>query len=88
MIAENVIDVVGKFESGNYEIKPLDEAGREAALSELREFADEDFLADFKKWYVADDWNWLIEKLEESKKGQENNNASDNKDNMLVQKDL
>lgn len=78
------IDVVGKSESGNYEIKPLDEAGREAALLELREFADEDFLDDFKKWYVADDWNWLIEKLEESKKGQENNFASDNEEGILA----
>jgi hypothetical protein len=58
------IDTVGKIESGVYEIKPLDEKGREAALEQLREFAGDDFLQDFKKWYTPDDWTWLIKQLE------------------------
>ncbi len=56
-------DLVGKSGSGNYEIKPLDKTGREAALEQLREFAAEDFLPDFKMWYTAEDWNWLINNL-------------------------
>ncbi len=58
------IDTVGKSESGSYEIKPLDAKGRQAALDQLREFADEDFLQDFKKWYTSPDWDWLIKQLE------------------------
>jgi hypothetical protein len=57
-------DTVGKSESGSYEIKPLDAQGREAALEQLREFAADDFLQDFKKWYTEDDWSWLIKQLE------------------------
>jgi hypothetical protein len=57
-------DTVGKPESSSYEIKPLDEKGRESALEQLREFAGESFLEDFRKWYMPEDWEWLIEKLE------------------------
>jgi hypothetical protein len=57
-------DVVGKSDSEIYEIKPLDEKGREAALEQLREFAADDFLQDFKKWYTPEDWSWLIKQLE------------------------
>jgi hypothetical protein len=58
-------DTVGKpNEAGEYEKKPLDAAGREVALSELRDFADEDFLTDFEKWYTAEDWSWLTTELD------------------------
>ena len=46
------LDIVGKpNEAGEYEKKPLDQAGREAALLELHDFAGEEFLQDFEKWY-------------------------------------
>lgn len=58
------IDTVGKAEAADgYEIKALDAAGREAALEQLAEFADDDLLPDFRKWYTAEDWDWLLEKL-------------------------
>jgi hypothetical protein len=57
------IDTIGKPESESYEIKPLDKKGREAALEQLREFGDDDFLEDFKKWYTEEDWKWLTENL-------------------------
>jgi len=56
-------DTVGKSESGSYEIKPLDEKGREAVLEQLREFAADDFLQDFQKWYTPEDWEWLVKEL-------------------------
>jgi hypothetical protein len=57
-------DVIGKpNKSGSYEIKPLDEAGREAALEQLQEFADDDFLRDFEKWYTPGDWIELMAEL-------------------------
>ncbi len=60
------IDTVGKSDSGYYEIKALDAKGREAALEQLREFAADDFLQDFKKWYMPDDWTWLMKQLEKA----------------------
>jgi hypothetical protein len=57
------VDTVGKPESESYEIKLLDEKEREAALKQLQEFADSPFLKDFGKWYTAEDWKWLMEKL-------------------------
>ncbi len=57
-------DTVGKADAETYEIKALDEAGREAALDQLREFAGDDFLGDFKKWYTEEDWTWLTKELE------------------------
>ncbi len=57
-------DTVGKSDSGAYEIKPLDAKGRDEALAQLREFVGDDFLDDFKKWYVEEDWAWLIQELE------------------------
>lgn len=51
-------------ESGEYEIKPLGEQGREEALEQLAEFAGTEFLRDFEKWYSAEDWQWLVGKLE------------------------
>ena len=60
-------DTVGKPNAaGEYEKKPLDAAGREAALLELQDFADEKFLADFEKWYTIEDWQWLTDRLGES----------------------
>jgi hypothetical protein len=57
-------DAVGKGEVSEYEIKALDEKGREAALEQLREFVGDEFLQDFKKWYTEEDWSWLIKELE------------------------
>jgi hypothetical protein len=56
-------DAVGKSESDEYKIKTLDEKSRESALEQLREFAADEFLQDFKKWYTEEDWNWLIKEL-------------------------
>ena len=64
--AKTKVDQVGRSESGTYEIKPLNEKGREEALSQLREFATDDFLQDFKKWYTEKDWKWLMNNLENS----------------------
>lgn len=57
-------DTVGKSESGEYEIKPLDKQGREAALEQLQEFAGDEMLKDFEKWYTPEDWQWLMKELE------------------------
>lgn len=57
------IDTVGKSETGKYEIKPLNEQEREAALIQLQDFASDDLLQDFKKWYTAEDWKWLTEQI-------------------------
>ncbi len=58
------VDTVGKPNAaGEYEKKPLDEKGRKAALLELRDFAGDDFLENFKKWYTKEDWMWLINEL-------------------------
>lgn len=56
-------DTIGKPDSGTYEIEPLDEKGRKEALEQLREFAADDFLDDFQKWYTADDWTRLMKEL-------------------------
>ncbi len=58
-------DTVGKADPESYEVKPLDEKGKVAALDQLREFASDDFLDDFKKWYTPEDWEWLKEQLKE-----------------------
>ncbi len=62
------IDIVGKSESGIYEIKPLNATERESALEQLREFVEDDFLQDFKKWYTDKDWGWIIKNLDASDK--------------------
>jgi hypothetical protein len=62
--AKTKIDVVGKTDSGEYEIKPLDAKEREAAFEQLKDFAGDEFLQNFKKWYTADDWNWLMQEIE------------------------
>lgn len=57
-------DTVGKPDTNNsYERKPLDAKDREAALEQLREFANDEFLQDFKKWYVKEDWKWMMKEL-------------------------
>lgn len=56
-------DLVGKSSEESFEIKPLDRQGREEALAQLMEFADDDFLIDFEKWYTAEDWQWLTKQL-------------------------
>jgi hypothetical protein len=60
---ETKIDTVGKTDTGSYEIKPLDEKDRQAALEQLQEFAADEFLQDFRKWYTEEDWNWLMKEL-------------------------
>lgn len=57
-------DTVGKSDFESYEIKPLDEKDRKEALNQLWEFAGDDFLEDFKKWYTHEDWTWLMKELE------------------------
>lgn len=57
-------DTIGTPNLGSYEIKPLDEAGRETALAQLQEFAGDEFLQDFRKWYTEEDWGWLTKELE------------------------
>jgi len=56
-------DKTESSESDNYEIKHLDKNKRETALNQLREFAEDEFFDDFKKWYTDEDWKWLIEQL-------------------------
>lgn len=62
--AKTKTDAIGKSDPVSYEIKPLDKKGKEEALAQLREFANDDFLQDFKKWYMPEDWIWLEERLE------------------------
>ena len=52
-------------ETGEYDIKPLDEAGKKQALELVREAQTEggDFLEDLKKWYLPEDWEWLMKEL-------------------------
>ncbi len=59
-------DLVGKAEPVCYEIKPLNEQGREAALTQLHEFAADDFLPEFEKWYTPEDWTWLMKELKKN----------------------
>ena len=61
--AKRKTDIIGKPDSSSYEIKPLDTKGRKSALEQLREFAGDDFLQDFKKWYTTEDWKWLMEQI-------------------------
>ncbi len=57
-------DTVGKPDDmSSYEIKTLDKKEREAALEHLQEFSGSLFLDDFEKWYTAEDWKWLAERL-------------------------
>ncbi len=56
-------DTVGKGDNESFEVKPLGENGREAAVEQLREFAGDEFLQDFKKWYTEEDWQWLMKQL-------------------------
>lgn len=62
--SKDTADIIGKTESSNvYEIKPLDKESREVTLAQLREFAEDELLKDFKKWYTDEDWKWIIEQL-------------------------
>lgn len=61
------VDTIGKTgEPNSYDTKPLDEKGREAALEQLREFAGDELLKDFEKWYTDEDWAWLTEQLKKA----------------------
>ena len=57
------IDTIGKSDAGDYEIKPLDKKGREAALEHLRDFVEDPTLEDFRQWYLDEDWKWLMKEL-------------------------
>lgn len=72
-------DTVGKADAASeYQIKPLETDGREAALEQLREFAGDSFLEDFKKWYLEEDWQWLMKQLSiEEKTDAETQGSSD-----------
>ena len=65
-------DIVGKNEAGEYEIKPLDPSGREAAFEQLKDFAGDDFLQDFEKWYTPADWKWLMRQIKKIEQPQKN----------------
>jgi len=70
-------DTVGKpNEAGEYEKKSLSKEGREAALLELQDFAGEEFLEDFKKWYTPEDWSWLTAELDKINQAQKNEPGS------------
>lgn len=58
-------------ETGEYDIKPLDEAGKSKALELVREAQSEggDFLEDLRKWYLPEDWNWLMNQLQAEQPG-------------------
>ena len=56
-------DTVGTPLSESYEVKALNDEEKLEALKQLREFIGEDFLLDFKKWYVEEDWEWLMNNL-------------------------
>ncbi len=63
-IPERKLDTIGKTdENGEFTIKPLDEEGRRAAITLLTDFRDDQVLKDFKKWYVEEDWQWLMKEL-------------------------
>jgi hypothetical protein len=52
--------------TGEYDIKPLDEAGKAKALELVQEAKSEggdEFLNDLKKWYLPEDWEWLLKNL-------------------------
>ncbi len=67
------VDTVGKTdEAGNYEKKPLDKKGRQDALTQLQEFAGDDTIQDFRKWYTKEDWKWLITRLKNDEEPQTN----------------
>jgi hypothetical protein len=58
-------DTVGKYYPEDDEIKPLSDESKEAAVDFLREFKDDgEFLDGYKKWYIEEDWNWIIKQLE------------------------
>ena len=63
-IEKRIPDTVGKDANPEYEgVVALDEQGREETLAQLQEFAKDDFLGEFKKWYTDEDWEWLIKNL-------------------------
>jgi hypothetical protein len=62
-VSKSKTDTIGKPDGETYEIKALDEKGREAALTELTEFKDDEFFADFEKYYTSEDWKWITEQL-------------------------
>ena len=62
-------DTVGKYypelDGGDDEIKPLNDESKQAALDLIGEFKDDkEFLDSYKKWYIEEDWNWLLKVLE------------------------
>jgi hypothetical protein len=67
-VGKNYDDVESSYNpvTGEYDIKPLDEAGKTKALELLFEAKSEggdEFLEDLKKWYLLEDWEWLMKEL-------------------------
>jgi hypothetical protein len=67
-VGKNYDDVESSYNpvTGEYDIKPLDEAGKAKALELVFEAQSEgggEFLEDLKKWYLPEDWEWLIKEL-------------------------
>lgn len=74
-VGKNYDDVESSYnpETGEYEIKPLSEAGKAKALELVYEAKTEggnEFLEDLKKWYLPEDWEWLIKELENKLSGE------------------
>ncbi|MGC2239187.1 MAG: hypothetical protein WA584_23730 [Pyrinomonadaceae bacterium] len=68
-VGKNYDDVESSYnpETGEYDIKPLSEAGKTKALELVYEAKTEgggEFLEDLKKWYLPEDWEWLTKELE------------------------
>jgi endonuclease III-like uncharacterized protein len=68
-VGKNYDDVENSYNpiTGEYDIKPLDEAGKTKALELVFEANLEDgddFLEDLKKWYLPEDWEWLLQNIE------------------------
>lgn len=67
-VGKNYDDVESSYNpiTGEYDIKPLDEAGKTKALELVIEANSEggnDFLEDLKKWYLPEDWEWLLRNI-------------------------
>jgi hypothetical protein len=67
-VGKNYDDVESSYnpETGEYDIKPLSEAGKSKALElvlEAKTEGGEEFLEDLKKWYLPKDWEWLMKEL-------------------------
>ena len=86
-VGKNYDDLESSYnpETGEYDIKPLSEAGKAKALELVLEARTEGgaFLDDLKKWYLPQDWEWLVSELEKEPQKERQTaqtpDASDNK---------